>query len=158
MTTISVESLTWSRGTTVIIENISFSLEEGDKLGVIGVNGSGKSTLLRLITGELEPDSGSVYISKDKTVGILTQEGAFEVSEECGATVLEQMYTAFPEHLATERRLAELEEKLKDEDDAHQVSRAAEYTELYTRFVDAGGLEFRSRCASILSKLGFGEK
>ena len=96
MTTISVESLTWSRGTTVIIENISFSLEEGDKLGVIGVNGSGKSTLLRLITGELEPDSGSVYISKDKTVGILTQEGAFEVSEECGATVLEQMYTAFP--------------------------------------------------------------
>ena len=158
MTTISVESLTWSRGTTVIIENVSFSLEEGDKLGVIGVNGSGKSTLLRLITGELEPDSGSVYISKDKTVGILTQEGAFEVSEECGATVLEQMYTAFPEHLATERRLAELEEKLKDEDDAHQVSRAAEYTELYTRFVDAGGLEFRSRCASILSKMGFGEK
>ena len=45
MTSISVESLSWSVGTTVIIENISFSLEEGDKLGVIGVNGSGKVTV-----------------------------------------------------------------------------------------------------------------
>ena len=158
MTSISVESLSFSVGTTVIIENISFSLEEGDKLGVIGVNGSGKSTLLRLITGEIEPDSGTVYISKDKTVGILTQEGAFEVSEECGATVLEQMYTAFPEHLATEKRLAMLEEKMKDENDPHQVSRAAEYTELYTRFVDGGGLEFRQRCVSILAKMGFSQR
>ncbi len=157
MTTISAQSLTWSRGTNVIIENISFSLEEGDKMGVIGVNGSGKSTLLRLITGELEADSGSVYISKDKTVGILTQEGAFEASQDCGGTVLEQMYTAFGELIETEKKLEELEAKLSDRDDPHQVSRAAEFTELYTRFVDAGGLEFRSRCASILSKMGFGE-
>ena len=116
MASIAVNGISFGVGVDTILQNVTFSLEEGDRLGVVGVNGSGKSTLLRLITGEIEPDSGTVYISKDKTVGILTQEGAFEVSEECGATVLEQMYTAFPEHLATEKRLAMLEEKMKDAD------------------------------------------
>ena len=83
MIVLSVTELALRFGTTTILENISFSLDERDKLGVIGVNGCGKSSLFKLITGEYEPTEGEVYLSKGKTVGILTQEGAFaEVGED----------------------------------------------------------------------------
>ena len=60
MIAISVNDLSLSYGTTPILEKISFSLEETDKLGIIGVNGCGKSTLFRLILGEQEPTEGNV--------------------------------------------------------------------------------------------------
>ncbi len=149
MYAITVNELSVSFGTTSVLEKVSFALEENDRLGIIGVNGSGKSTLFRVITGELEPTEGNVYLAKDKTVGILTQDGAFECDG--SVTVLERMYEAFPHLLAAERRLAELEPALGDGSD--RVIR--EYTDLSDRFVREGGLEFRGRCASILSKLGF---
>ncbi len=161
MTALSVDSLGFAVGTKIILQNVSFSLEEGDKLGIIGVNGSGKSTLFKLITNEYEPSSGSVYISKDKTIGVLTQDGAFDISELCSDTVIEQMYSAFPEFILAEKRIAELEHQLKEkeneaESDAYRIL-TGEYTELYNRFVRDGGLEFRGRAASILKKMGFCE-
>lgn len=161
MTAISVDSLGFSVGTNVILEKVSFSLEEGDKLGIIGVNGSGKSTLFKLIMGEYEASEGSVYISKNKTIGLLTQDGAFDISELCSDTVIEQMYSAFPEFIQAEKRIAELEAFLKAKADESQSdiyrSLTVEYTELYNKFVNDGGMEFRSRTASILKKMGFGE-
>ena len=160
MIAISINDLTLRFGTTTILEKISFSLEENDKLGIIGVNGSGKSSLFKLILGEYDAEEGNVYISKGKSVGVLTQEGAFTVSDLCGDTALEQMYTAFPELLRMEARIAELEQKLSlqtGRDPAIGASLTAEYTELYNRFVRDGGLEFRGRCASILQKMGFDE-
>ncbi len=150
MIAISVNDLSLSFGTTPILERVSFSLEDNDKLGIIGVNGCGKSTLFRLILGEIEPSAGEIYFSKGKSVGVLTQDGAFacENSEE---TVLERMYEAFPSLLRAEARLAELEQKLSGAE-AHVIK---EYTELHETFVRDGGLEFRGRCASILAKLGF---
>ena len=150
MIAISVNDLSLSYGTTPILEKISFSLEENDKLGIIGVNGCGKSTLFRLILGEQEPTEGNVYLSKGKTVGILTQDGAFDC-QDGEQTVLERMYQAFPHLLRAEERLAALEAELKS--GSEQTIR--EYTDLHDRFVREGGLEFRGRCASILQKLGF---
>ncbi len=152
MYALTVSELSLSFGTTPILEKVSFALDEGDRLGVIGVNGCGKSTLFRLILGELTPTEGSVFLAKGKTVGILTQDGAFDCGNDT-ETVLERMYLAFPELLCTEQRLSELEAELSDGDAA--VIR--EYTELSDRFVRDGGLEFRGRCASILQKLGFDE-
>ncbi len=150
MLAISINQLSLSYGTVPILEKVTFSLEENDKLGIIGVNGCGKSTLFRLILGEETPTEGEVYLSKGKTVGVLTQDGAFEVGEE-GQSVLSRMYSAFPQLLAAEARLAELEPRLKE--GSAEVIR--EYTDLHERYVREGGLEFRSRCASILQKLGF---
>ncbi|MEE0969146.1 MAG: ABC-F family ATP-binding cassette domain-containing protein [Clostridia bacterium] len=161
MTALSVESLGFSVGMNDILKNVSFSLEDGDKLGIIGVNGSGKSTLFKLIIGEYEPTSGNIYISKDKSIGILTQEGAFDISELCGDTVIEQMYSAFPELINAESRLASLEKELHERSDESDSdiyrSLTNEYTELYARFIRDGGLEFRGRAASILAKMGFDE-
>ena len=153
MTILSVDDLGLSFGTDIILEHISFSLEENDKLGVIGVNGSGKSSLFRMITGTYEPTEGKVYISKDKTVGILTQDGAFEC--EGDGTALSLMYHAFPHLLAAEKRLAELESALQDTSRADYEILTGEYTRLHERFMRDGGMEFRGRCVSILQKLGF---
>ncbi len=155
MTAISINDLTLRFGTTTILEHISFSLEEGDKLGIIGVNGSGKSSLFKLILGEYEAEEGNVYISKGKTVGVLTQEGAFTVSDLCGDSAIEQMYTAFPELLAMERRIADLEKQMTASGETVPPHVVSEHTELYNRYVRAGGLEFRGRCASILQKMSF---
>ncbi len=159
MTAISINNLSFSFGIKPILKNVSFSLEEGDKMGIVGINGCGKSTLLSLILGKLEPDEGNVYISKDKTVGVLTQDGAFEINELCGNSALEQMYAAFPELLTLEKRLAELEGELERTDHDKEPERhsrlAAEFTELNNKFISGGGLEFRGRAASILMKLGY---
>ena len=161
MTAISVNNLSFSFGITPVLKNVSFSLEDGDKMGIIGVNGCGKSTLLGLILGRLEPDEGNVYISKEKTVGVLTQDGAFEINELCGNSALEQMYAAFPELLRLEARLSALERELEETEHDREPERharlAAEFTDLNNRFISGGGLEFRSRAASILMKLGYSE-
>ena len=116
MIAISVNDLSLSFGTVPILKKVSFSLEENDKLGIIGVNGCGKSTLFRLILGEQDPTEGSIYLSKGKTVGVLSQEGAFDCRD--GAqSVLERMYHAFPHLLPAEERLAKLEQQLKSGDE-----------------------------------------
>ena len=156
MIAITVENLSLSFGTKVILDGVSFSLDESDRLGVIGVNGCGKSTLFKLITGELTADGGSVYISKDKTVGILRQDDAFRDFSDVpgGASALEVMYGSFPHLLKAEKRLAELEKRLAEGD----TSVVVEYTMLNERFIAEGGLEFRGRCASTLMKMGFDEE
>ena len=83
MIAISVNDLSLHFGTTVILDSVSFSLDEGDKLGIIGSNGSGKTSLFKLITGEYDATSGEVFISKGKTVGILSQYGAFAAYDGC---------------------------------------------------------------------------
>ncbi len=153
MIAITVDGLSLAFGTKVILENVSFSLDEADRLGIIGVNGCGKSTLFKLITGELTSDSGEVYISKDKSVGILRQDDAFlDFSGVDGeASALEVMYHSFPHLLRAEERLGILEKKLSSGDE----SAVAEYSALNERFIRDGGLEFRGRCASTLLKMGF---
>ena len=164
MNAITVSGLSVSFGVTPVLEKVSFALEENDRLGVIGVNGCGKSTLFRLILGELEPTAGSVFLARGKTVGVLTQDGAFDCGD-AGQTVLERMYHAFPELLAAEARMRELEAGFAGEGKAPPAGGAdsascddaaiREYTALHERYVREGGLEFRGRCASILQKLGF---
>ncbi len=159
MIAITVDNLSLSFGTTEILDSISFSLDESDRLGIIGVNGCGKSTLFKLITGELDASDGSVYISKDKSIGILRQDDAFlDFSDaDKASTALEVMYRAFPELLCAEARLAELEAMLHSGESGErtQSSLVAEYTVLNEKFIADGGLEFRSRCASTLLKMGF---
>ena len=114
MISISTKDLAYRIGTREILGGVSFSLEEGDRLAVVGVNGSGKSTLLKMLCGEYTPDDGEVYIAKDKIIGMLHQDDAFNIlREEDGSpvsdTVLGQMYAAFPELCRMEARLAQIE-------------------------------------------------
>lgn len=159
MLAITVNDLGVSFGARDIFKKISFALEENDKLGIIGTNGCGKSTLFKVILGELEPTTGNVFIAKNKTIGILTQDCAFEISDLVGRSALEQMYSAFPELIKMEEKLASLEEMMANEQNLDEHIRlSGEYHDLYTRFSELGGLDYKSRCAGILLKMGFEER
>ena len=159
MLAITVNDLCMSFGARNLFNKISFALEENDKLGIIGTNGCGKSTLFKIILGEADATSGNVFIAKNKTIGILTQDCAFEVSDLVGKTALEQMYAAFPELIRMEEKLNRLEEQMSNEQNADEHIRLSEeYHDLYTKFSSLGGLDYKSRCASILLKMGFEER
>ena len=162
MIALTVDNISHSFGTKPVLADISFSLDESDRLGVIGVNGSGKSTLFKILLGELEPEQGGVYISKDKSVGILKQDDAMAAfsDDEQNMPVLEVMYNSFPHLLSMESRLLMLEELLHSGDEgSEEYSRAVrEYSTLNEKFIAEGGLEFKARCASTLLKMGFDEK
>ena len=164
MIVLSTTDLTLRFGTTSVLEKVSFSVDERDKLGIIGVNGSGKSSLFKLLTGEYEPTEGEVFLSKGKTMGILTQEGAFDEDGEDGTgeeSALQHMVHAFPALLKMESELEELQKQLDlgmealGEEEYDRVTRA--YTALNEKFIRDGGLEFRGRCVGILRSLGFDE-
>ena len=150
MISLSCEDITLAFGADTILEHVSFSLNEGDKLGIVGVNGAGKSSLLKVITGEYRAESGSVYISKDKTVAMLSQN----VGMESDNTVIDEMYAAFPKLLADEKRLAQLHASIE----AGDSSLAGQYSSLEEAFSRAGGYEFRGRCRGMLINLGFEER
>ena len=111
MIALSVNKLALSFGANKIFSDVSFALNEGDRLGIIGVNGCGKSSLFKLITREYTPEDGSIYISKDKTIGILRQDVALEgiSTENEKFSALEVMYLSFGDLIATEQKLKELE-------------------------------------------------
>ena len=121
-------------------------------MGIIGINGSGKTSLFKLILGEYAPDSGDVFISKDKSVGVLRQDGAFHARE--GASPIEVMYDAFPELQRIEKRMAFLSERLE----AGEGRCLNEYEELSRSYASLGGLEYKSRCASILRRMGYDDE
>lgn len=169
MTILTVDSVSLSYGVTTIFEDISFSINEGDKLGIIGVNGCGKSTLLSMIYGDddTRPDNGSIYIAKGKTIGLLRQDDPFELSvnsdgdaasnTDSEATVLQQMYRAFPRLVAAEKRMAVLENFMANvSPELDTYARAVrEHSALMQFYNENGGNYYKSLCASVLAKLGF---
>ncbi|MBR3991360.1 MAG: ABC-F type ribosomal protection protein [Clostridia bacterium] len=156
---LSLSGVSYGYGTATILRGVTFHVEEGDRVGVVGVNGSGKTTLLSLISGDLTPDGGTVSVSRDRTIGILHQNDTFNVDSSVKDTVLEQMYATFPHLLRQEGRLREIESALKEETDGAKLEKlSAEFASLNAKFIDGGGLYFRSRCRSMLKGLGFGEE
>ncbi len=161
MISLSTQDITLSFGTDIVLKDITFSVNDGDKVGIIGVNGAGKTSLFRVISGEYAPDSGAVYIQKGHTVGVLEQNP--DLTALPGETTcLEYMYTAYPALLALESEI-EKTEKLLAEASAHGDSTeamelTARLSEQNIRFAAQGGLEFRSRCKGMLLRLGFSEE
>ena len=160
MIALSTQDICLSFGTDVILKDISFAINDGDKVGIIGVNGAGKTSLFKIISGVGEADSGAVYIQKGHTVGMLEQNPNLS-SLPGNMTCLEYMYTAFPVFLRLEKAIAETELLLSDAAARGSNDKAIELTnrlnEQNREFSESGGLEFRGRCRSMLMKLGFEE-
>lgn len=85
---VSAEGLTKSYGITPLFDNISFHINEGDKIALVARNGVGKSTLLRILTGKETPDAGKLWIHKDVTVALFEQDPQFEEDK----TILENIF------------------------------------------------------------------
>ncbi len=155
MVILSTSDLSLSFGGKEILQHISFSVNEGDRLGIIGVNGAGKTSLFRLITGEYQPDHGAVFLSRGKTVGLLSQSTA-EEGLHGQESLLATLYAAFPELLAMEEEIDRLERRLEGERDAAaQAEIGGALEAAHRRYAAAGGLEFRGRCRAMLLRMGF---
>ena len=161
MIALSVQDVNLSFGADEILKNISFAVNDGDRVGIIGVNGAGKTSLFRVITGEYSPDSGSVYIQKGHTVGVLEQNP--DLSALPGEmTCLEYMYTAFPALLALEKEIERTEAQLSVAagrgNESDTLALTARLNDQNAEFAKAGGLEFRQRCRGMLLRLGYSEE
>ena len=151
MIVLSVKNVCVEYGTDVVLNNINFSVNEGDTVGVIGVNGAGKSTLAKIIAGTFSHFTGNVFVSAGKTVAMLEQNAMLQ-SEKC---VFDEMLDAFPETVKTESKMEELSLKMSDGNATERDM--AEYASLSEKFKEIGGYEYRSRIRSTLERFGFGE-
>ncbi|MHB1152917.1 MAG: ABC-F family ATP-binding cassette domain-containing protein [Eubacteriales bacterium] len=149
MIAISCDNISLSFGVETVLDSISFSLNEGDKMGIVGVNGAGKTSLFRIIAGENTADNGSVYISKDKSIGVLGQNLDFTGDN----TLIYEMLLTFKKLLEAENELEELNRRLE----AGEVFLNDRYALAHESFKRNGGYEFRGRCRGMLISLGFGE-
>lgn len=154
MIVLGVNDICVSFGTNKIIDNVTFSLQDTDKTGVVGVNGAGKSTLFKVITGQLTPDNGEVIKSKNQKLGYLSQNSSLDSD----SSIWEELMTAFSHLIEMENKLKLLEEKISTEKNEAQLSSfMKEYSTLSDRFSLGGGYEYNSRAKGILKGLGFDE-
>lgn len=104
----TLENAAFSYGDNLIFSGVNFTVNEGERVGLIGGNGAGKTTLIRLVLGELVPDSGSVLRKNGARIGFLEQNGGYE----SGNTVYAEMRKVFAEELAAVEKVARLSEEL----------------------------------------------
>ena len=102
MIILSCRHLTKSFGIDEILRDVTFNINEGDKVGLIGPNGEGKSTLFKILTKQLDYDSGELFLDKNKTLGYLSQN----LSLDSENTIYDEMLSVFSS-------LTELEDKIK---------------------------------------------
>ncbi len=153
MILMTVQGVSKAFGMKSVLKDISLTLQQGARMGLIGVNGSGKSTLFRLIAGQMEPDEGTISLMRGTRVGMLTQEADIQSD----LTVREELSRVFEPVREMERRLRALEEEMaqKHADEAELDRLSREYARLTDRFEDAGGYEWPSRIQGVLAGLGF---
>ncbi len=154
MSLVTVNGVDKSFGPELILDNITVRLEWGQKLGLVGRNGAGKTTLLRMLTGQIEPDKGSINYWPGIRYGYLRQEQMVEH----GRTVYEEAQDAFGPVLAMESRLRELETLMADQ--AHTPDLQAvmdEYGLMRERFDATGGYDNLRDIHNVLERLGFSQ-
>ena len=159
MIVLSTSHLSFGIGDRDILKDITFALNEGDRLGIIGVNGAGKTTLFRLLAGEYTATDGAVFRAADRTLGYLKQDEAINARE--GETLFDFMLAAFPYQRELEARIAaceyEIAEAEMEENEEALVRLSSRLASAHEEYARAGGLEYRSRAHSMLSHLGFPE-
>jgi len=154
---LSIHKLSISFQGDYLFQEISFRLNQGDKVGLIGKNGAGKSTLLRIISGESEYDSGELALEKSIKIGFLKQDIDFTH----GRTILEETYEAFIEIRALERKIEDITNQLAERTDYE----SEEYNQLVIDLNDLqhqyeirGGYNYQGNTEKILQGLGFDRK
>lgn len=109
MIVVSAKDLTKEYGTDVILDKVSFHINQGDRVGIIGVNGAGKTTLLKILTGELPSEDGAFFISSEIRTGYLHQDGGFDSEK----TVIEEVESIFGEFPQMEQQMERILERIE---------------------------------------------
>lgn len=153
MSVVSIQNLKIEFDGRVLFENVSFDVNEGDFVGLIGANGTGKTTIFKTIRGEVESSEGGAFVSKLTKVGYLEQHA-------CSGS----MRTVYDEALSIFEPLMAMEidmERIAREIEYGDINRDAlieKQATMQEAFQDAGGLTYKSRTRAALLGLGFSEK
>ncbi|WP_041058607.1 ribosomal protection-like ABC-F family protein [Jeotgalibacillus campisalis] len=135
---------------TTIVENLSFTIKDQERLGLVGRNGCGKSTLFKLISGEEEPDEGFITKQKDCSIGSLAQIPS--VSKE--VTGIEFLQQAYIHELAIQEKMAQAEIALSKEKSETSITRLVEqYGLLQDEFEQRNGYEIQSKMDAVVNGL-----
>lgn len=150
MSILTCDNISYAIGVKEILTDVTFAVNQGAKVGVIGVNGAGKTTLFSIIRGALEASEGRVYLQKDTEIGCLEQINDNKHFEK---SIFDTAIEAFSDLLQMESQLSALRERIEQND--HSL--IERFTELNEQFLQKGGNEFRAKTASLLVKFGFSE-
>ena len=157
MSILTLQALSMGFEDRVLFQNINLGLEAGDRFALIGANGCGKTTLLRLITGELEPESGQVVLAKHVKIGYAAQEalaGQAATSRCTDPSIYDEALAVFEPLMSLERELEQVTATLRHD---HSEALLHRQSELQDAFERGSGLTFRARTRSALVGLGFPE-
>ncbi|MFN8499311.1 MAG: ABC-F family ATP-binding cassette domain-containing protein [Anaerolineae bacterium] len=157
MLVLSVSNLEKHYGGHTIFETLSWQVQKGSKVGLVGANGAGKSTLFKLLAGEMKPDGGAIWQESGTSLGYLPQEPALNPNN----TVLDEALLASPRIQALEARLRELEADMADPAVYEDMDRLSDVMTAHERaladYERHGGLNYHNRVVSTLRGLGFSE-
>jgi len=151
---LNAHNISISFGGTDLFTGITFKLDAGNRVGLIGKNGAGKSTLLKIIAKELECDTGTMAFEKNTSIGFLKQDIDFTY----GRTILEEAYTAFVEIKQAEKQLEHINNQLSERDDYESKSYhdlLHELDDITHRYELLGGYSYQGDTEKILQGLGF---
>ncbi len=142
-------NITFEFGARIIVENATWHIQPGERIGLIGYNGTGKSTLLKLLVGEYTPSAGTVEKSKDTTIGYLHQDLlSFDTRE----SILDVAMSAFENIKQLEKELEELGQQLEKKSDEKLLDR---YAKVLHEIEVNDGYTISHRTAEVLQGLGF---
>ena len=153
MIVLSAQNVAKAFGVNVVLKDVSFTLQQGDRIGLVGVNGCGKSTLMRIIAGLDVPDSGEISIVRGTRIGYLAQQDMVT----SGASIWAELEKVYEPVFEMEKRLRQLENEMEHAhtDPAKFSSLSADYDKLMRRFEDADGYAWKSMVSGVLNGLGF---
>ena len=150
---LSCQNITVEFVTGVVLDSVSFHIENNEKAAIVGINGAGKTTLLRTIVGELEPNSGVVAFEKDKTFGYLSQNAAVSTDN----TILSELTEVKRDLINMENRLREFEAQMALLSGNELDELIEKYQSLSHTFSLLGGETYQSEIYGVLNGLGFTE-
>ena len=150
---IQLSSLTKSFGERVLLDNVTWQISQGERVGLCGPNGAGKTTLLKMLAGFDEPDAGAIIKPNALTVGYLPQDGLAHA----GHTILDEASSAFGQLLAVKAEMHHIEERLGDAALPQEEHDALleRYSGLQDRFRIEDGYNIDLKVATVLRGLGF---
>ncbi|MDE6953186.1 MAG: ABC-F family ATP-binding cassette domain-containing protein [Erysipelotrichales bacterium] len=134
-----------------LLKDITFKIEEHDKIAIIGVNGAGKTTLLRILCDEESYDSGDIFKTKETSIGYLSQHNTIDPT----LTIYDALLEVFKPLLKKEKRMRELETLMSS--GTHLDDIMKEYDQLSFEFERDGGYSYQSQIKGVLKGLGFHE-
>lgn len=148
---LSCNDINKSFGINNVLTNISFNINEKDKVALVGVNGAGKSTLFKILTRELSPDSGNINIPKTAKIGYFSQN--LNLNE--NNTLFDELLTVFKNIIDMEIKLRELEIKMATLKDTELNLIIKEYDKISSYLSENNSFDYNSRIKGVLKGLGF---